>query len=235
MALFAICWAMERSWRVGNRNEAAGAVPDFKHLVMSVLVVSREVEDDERIWGCEVLGMDRSVSAQKDALKQLWRLAFPHRELPPLKSELWKEMGWQGPDPSTDFSILELHLFLLQQSFQRLLHKQDGKRSEWEYPFAAAGVNVSFMLTQMLGLKSGTTFSRTGARFIELLEADEMAFDNLYCVAFQLLDSKWVSMHASYMEFNEVLKSTRTQLEHELGLKDISRVEDLPAYSVLNR
>ncbi|ONK68476.1 uncharacterized protein A4U43_C05F12130 [Asparagus officinalis] len=29
-----------------------GAVPDFKHLVMSVLVVNREVEDDERIWGC---------------------------------------------------------------------------------------------------------------------------------------------------------------------------------------
>ncbi|ONK73177.1 uncharacterized protein A4U43_C04F28070 [Asparagus officinalis] len=65
MALFVICWVMERSWRVGNRNEAAGAVPDFKHLVMSVLVVGREVEDDERIWGCEVLGMDRSVSAQK--------------------------------------------------------------------------------------------------------------------------------------------------------------------------
>ncbi|ONK77973.1 uncharacterized protein A4U43_C02F12870 [Asparagus officinalis] len=186
---------------------------------------------------------DGSRLDHQDALKQLWRLAFPHRELPPLKSELWKEMGWQGPDPSTDFRSagfisLENLIFLAEkypQSFQRLLHKQDGKRSEWEYPFAAAGVNVSFMLTQMLGLKSGTTFSRTGARFIELLEADEMAFDNLYCVAFQLLDSKWVSMHASYMEFNEVLKSTRTQLEHELGLKDISRVEDLPAYSVLNR
>ncbi|ONK68460.1 uncharacterized protein A4U43_C05F11850, partial [Asparagus officinalis] len=44
---------MERSWRVGNRNEAAGTVPDFKHLVMSMLVVSREVEDDKRIWGCQ--------------------------------------------------------------------------------------------------------------------------------------------------------------------------------------
>ncbi|ONK80195.1 uncharacterized protein A4U43_C01F14950 [Asparagus officinalis] len=68
-ALFEICWAMERYWRVGSRSEAAGAVPDFKHLVMSVLVDGGEVEDDERIWGCEVLGMDRSVSAQK---VQLW-------------------------------------------------------------------------------------------------------------------------------------------------------------------
>lgn len=42
-----------------------------------------------------------------------------------------------------------------QDSFQRLLHKQDGKRAEWEYPFAVAGVNISFMLVQMLDLQSG--------------------------------------------------------------------------------
>ena len=36
-------------------------------------------------------------------MRQLWRLAYPTREIPPLKSELWKEMGWQGTDPSTDF------------------------------------------------------------------------------------------------------------------------------------
>lgn len=36
-----------------------------------------------------------------------------------------------------------------------LLHKQVGMRSEWEYPFAVAGVNISFMLVQMLDLQSG--------------------------------------------------------------------------------
>ncbi|ESR50547.1 hypothetical protein CICLE_v10032130mg [Citrus x clementina] len=46
---------------------------------------------------------DGSQVEHQDALKQLWRLAYPGRELPPLKSELWKEMGWQGTDPSTDF------------------------------------------------------------------------------------------------------------------------------------
>jgi hypothetical protein len=46
---------------------------------------------------------DGSRVEHQDALKQLWRLAYPDRELPSLKSELWKEMGWQGSDPSTDF------------------------------------------------------------------------------------------------------------------------------------
>lgn len=45
----------------------------------------------------------------------------------------------------------------LQESFHRLLYKKDGKRAEWEYPFAVAGINISFMLVQMLDLQSGKT------------------------------------------------------------------------------
>ncbi|CBI22176.3 unnamed protein product, partial [Vitis vinifera] len=46
--------------------------------------------------------MNLSIGLQ-DALRELWSLAYPGRELPSLKSELWNEMGWQGTDPSTDF------------------------------------------------------------------------------------------------------------------------------------
>jgi hypothetical protein len=35
------------------------------------------------------------------------------------------------------------------------LLKQDGIRVEWEYPFAVAGINISFMLVQMLDLHAG--------------------------------------------------------------------------------
>ncbi|KAF3679413.1 hypothetical protein FXO37_03866 [Capsicum annuum] len=39
----------------------------------------------------------------KEALKALWKVAFPEEKLYGLISEQWKEMGWQGKDPSTDF------------------------------------------------------------------------------------------------------------------------------------
>lgn len=186
---------------------------------------------------------DGSRVEHQDALKQLWRLAYPDRELPSLKSELWKEMGWQGSDPSTDFRgggfiSLENLIFFAQrypESFHRLLHKQDGTRAEWEYPFAVAGINISFMLAQMLDLQSGKPTSLAGIRFLELLGEDEMAFDDLYCVAFQMMDAQWLAKRASYMEFNDVLKSTRTQLERELALEDVSNVRDLPAYNLLKR
>ncbi|XP_031248712.1 ELMO domain-containing protein A-like [Pistacia vera] len=186
---------------------------------------------------------DGSRVEHQDALKQLWRLACPGRDLPALKSELWKEMGWQGTDPSTDFRgggfiSLENLIFFAKKypdSFQRLLHKQDGARAEWEYPFAVAGINISFMLIQMLDLQSGKPSSLAGIRFLELLKEEEMAFDNLYCVAFQMMDAQWLAKRASYMEFNDVLKSTRTQLERELALEDVFSVKDLPAYTLLNR
>ncbi|GFZ09374.1 ELMO/CED-12 family protein [Actinidia rufa] len=365
---------------------------------------------------------DGSLVEHQDALQQLWRLAYPDRELPSLKSELWKEMGWQGSDPSTDFrqvkkilaldtfsptvcdsglfdgTIQHLKLNLLRvtvdvlinergtthpgyvmcpfvsscevlplgydtsskgsgvlvngpfvtsqggtdanldpnlglarrlglalcvshggcthestmrwdesasaheppccdpsneslpqedlvrscaclradrcvghhmidlwsksqlvihvaqsdvhtchvlisnvvslawwDAFQSLLHKRDGTRAEWEYPFAVAGINLSFMLVQMLDLQSGKPTTMAGIRFLELLSEDEMAFDNLYCVAFQMMDAQWLAKRASYMEFNDVLKSTRTQLERELALEDVFSVRDLPAYNLLKR
>lgn len=116
-----------------------------------------------------------------------------------------------------------------------LLHKQEGQRAEWEYPFAVAGVNISFMLVQMLDLQSsnflnkptlrplpnrsigvdktypslaGMPTTKAGLRFLELLAEDESAFDNLYCVAFCLMDAQWLAKRASYMEFNVILSTT---------------------------
>lgn len=57
-------------------------------------------------------------------------------------------------DPGTDFRgagllALECLLFLAQRQpalFDTLRHKRNGTRSEWEYPFAVGGVNLTFML-----------------------------------------------------------------------------------------
>lgn len=66
-----------------------------------------------------------------------------------------------------------------------------------------------------------------------MLSEDEWAFDLLYCVAFVVMDKQWLDKNASYMDFNEILKSTRTQLERELLLDDVMRIEDMPSYSLL--
>ncbi|KAE9454722.1 hypothetical protein C3L33_13362, partial [Rhododendron williamsianum] len=168
---------------------------------------------------------DASRVEHQEALKALWSATYPGQELHGLVSDQWKEMGWQGRDPSTDFRgagfiSLENLLFFAKTfstSFQRLLNKQGGKRSAWEYPFAVAGVNITYMIMQMLDLNA----------------ENEWAFDLLYCVAFMVMDKQWLERNATYMEFNDVLKSTRAQLEKEFLMDDVVQIEDMPSYSLL--
>lgn len=185
---------------------------------------------------------DASRPDHQEALKALWSATYPNQELHGLISDQWKEMGWQGRDPSTDFRgagfiSLENLLFFAKTfstSFQRLLKKQGGKRSAWEYPFAVAGVNITFMIMQMLDLDA--LKSRTFVRpvFLQMLSENEWAFDLLYCVAFVVMDKQWLERNATYMEFNDVLKSTRAQLERELLMDDVLRIEDMPSFSLLS-
>ncbi|KAK1295226.1 hypothetical protein QJS10_CPA16g00976 [Acorus calamus] len=160
---------------------------------------------------------DASRQDHQEALRALWYATYPDQELHGLISDQWKEMGWQGKDPSTDFrgggfiSLENLLFFaktftimrsIAQTSFQLLLNKQGGKRATWEYPFAAAGVNITYMIMQMLDLHSSKPRTFVRAVFIQMLSEDEWAFDLLYCVAFMVLDKQWLEKSATYMDFN---------------------------------
>ncbi|CAL5338651.1 unnamed protein product [Camellia sinensis] len=207
------------------------------------------------------VNFDASRVEHQEGLKALWSATYPGQELHGLVSDQWKEMGWQGEDPSTNFRsgihfVGELivfcqdifskirvwrdrlflndkttHLRSFATSFQCLLKKQGGKRAAWEYPFAVAGVNITFMIMQMLDLDA--TKSRTFVRtvFLQMLSENEWAFDLLYCVAFVAMDKQWLEkkchIHA------DVLKSTRAQLEKELLMDDVLQIEDMPSYTLL--
>nr|DAD47656.1 TPA_asm: hypothetical protein HUJ06_017593 [Nelumbo nucifera] len=126
---------------------------------------------------------DSSNPEHQEALRSLWNASFPGEELCGLISEQWKEMGWQGKDPSTDFRgggfiSLENLLFFARnypKSFQDLLRKQEGDRAMWEYPFAVAGVNITFMLIQMLDLQAVKPRTVLGAIFLKLLVGNIIA------------------------------------------------------------
>ncbi|PIA50377.1 hypothetical protein AQUCO_01300843v1 [Aquilegia coerulea] len=126
---------------------------------------------------------DGSNPEHQDTLRALWSAAYPGEELSGLVSEQWKEMGWQGKDPSTDFRgggfiSLENLLFFARaypKPFQDLLQKQEGDRAMWEYPFAVAGVNLTFMLIQMLDLEADKPRTWIGAVFLKFLsDGDEV-------------------------------------------------------------
>ncbi|KAK8706530.1 hypothetical protein V6N13_050091 [Hibiscus sabdariffa] len=146
-----------RSWIGGVFNRLSNKRNDkFIEYPLTPIQVQRLQKLQERIR----IPFDETRPDHQEALKELWHIAFPNVALKGLISEQWKEMGWQGPNPSTDF---------------RLLLKLDGTRATWEYPFAVAGINVSFMLIQMLDLFSEKPSNLPGLNFLKLLADDKTA------------------------------------------------------------
>jgi hypothetical protein len=55
-----------------------------------------------------------------------------------------------------------------------------------------------------------------GRAFCELLRDSEVAFEELYCSTFALLDRVWLRRQASYMEFNSVMGEVKGLLDKAL-------------------
>ncbi|XP_076898223.1 uncharacterized protein LOC143551734 [Bidens hawaiensis] len=221
--------------RAGPKSSGSNKYSDFNFTSVQETIYQRLRERTN-------VPYDGTRIEHQNALLELWNLAYPNVKLEGLISDQWKEMGWQGVNPSTDFRgggflSLENLLFFAKSfpnAFRRLLLKQPGKRATWEYPFAVAGINISFMLTEMLELYLVKPRYQHCINFVKLLGEDEEAFDVLYCIAFVMMDAHWLAMRASYMEFNEVLQVTRAQLERELALEDVYSIQDLPAFNLLH-
>lgn len=164
----------------------------------------------------------------------------------------WRLMGWQQDDPTTDFraagllGLTNLVDFATHhpEAFHNVMEKKSGVRVELEYPFAAAGINLTVMLLDLIGLlrrgqaqrPSTPVATRSSAiapeeaiciqpsaaarGYLQLVTdaaSGHMAFLELYCTAFVLLDSVWLDMKASYMQFPQVLKVVRDSMERALA------------------
>lgn len=88
-----------------------------------------------------------------------------------IKHRRWRDLGWQQDDPTTDFraaGFFGLHNLLHlatrhPQAFTTLMLKSNGTRADFEYPFAAAGINLTVMLLEVIGL-SGAVRDEKGRR-----------------------------------------------------------------------
>lgn len=166
---------------------------------------------------------DTENKDHQDKLRRLWELSFPGEPCTSLRCARWKDMGWQNEDPASDFrgggllSLESLTYMAAQhpETFTALKDKSAGQRSDWEYPFAAAGVNLTFLLVEALGLRGDAPLPATtaGRNFCALLGVSDNAFEEVFVSTYELLDRLWLDTKASYMEFPGVLKSTRERLE----------------------
>jgi len=176
-----------------------------------------------RLWELRHLSdttYDKNNEQHEKMLLKLWKLLFPDTPLENRVSKQWKMLGFQGTDPATDFRGMGLlglrNLLYMAENYNDKLRKiisDQTQRNEHEYPVAVAGINVSQMLFELLHVGAESP----AKPLFNILFDNPNAFEEMYCVALQVLDLTWVQMNASYMEFRNVINSVRKIISEVLA------------------
>eukprot|EP01094_Clydonella_sp_ATCC50884_P003111 TRINITY_DN1239_c0_g2_i2.p1 TRINITY_DN1239_c0_g2~~TRINITY_DN1239_c0_g2_i2.p1 ORF type:complete len:763 (+),score=221.94 TRINITY_DN1239_c0_g2_i2:184-2472(+) len=166
---------------------------------------------------------DKEKSEHEAQLMELWRAVFPDQELNSRVSEQWKQMGFQGTDPATDFrgmGLLGLHqLTFFARRYPdvfRTIVKEQRSRDDTMYPVAVVGISITNLLYQSLGVGEKERDEGCGTVH-EILFDSVDAFDEIYCIVFQLLNRVWDEMGAGYMDFPKVLNEVKDRSTAALG------------------
>jgi ELMO domain-containing protein len=179
---------------------------------------------------------DATNGAHEDLLMALWRAVKPDTKLEDRISSQWKQIGFQGTDPATDFrgmGVLGLRnlLFFAENYGPHVRTILRGRRS---YPLAATGINISALLFRMLGLTVSLVAKPASAdewdtpmlRFF-CHSGTELAFEECYVQLFFLFDALWTSSNAAYMDFPNVVAETERQMNEMLSNKHVYSIVEL--------
>jgi len=206
---------------LANRKETLESVQKQLYILQVNLVNKRHKE--------RLVIYDKNNEEHEKLLMRFWNAVCPNTKLESRVSEQWKTIGFQGTDPATDFrgmGVLGLkHLIYFAETypdtFRAIVDRQKVKAlSEIgsDYPVAVGGINLTFMLFDIFN--AGKQIADEGAAHASqshpILFDHKNAFEELYCIALILLDKVWNTTGATYMQFQQVLATTREQFN--LGL-----------------
>lgn len=140
----------------------------------------------------------------------------------------WEYLGFQGKDPVSDIRGGGL-LALNSMNYFLYHHKEFAldmiyKRSKCDitsdltlksFPWAAAGMNLSRMVTALFEAVDMTGRLNTGGfsrKTYWNMILEKESFNRLFSLAFLLLDCLWDEMNANYMEFQFVITAVKMEL-----------------------
>jgi hypothetical protein len=147
-------------------------------------------------------------------LDKLWR-QLKNSPTPSVPHDDWKEIGFQGNDPHSDFRAMglfglhQLVNFTTIPSHQTIY--QDAQYGDHWYSFAIVGINFSDFLYR--SLKSGKFDVLIYVDSPETIEEGLKRVDGWYAQLFKIFHARWVREKAENLfAFNEIFEKTKREL-----------------------
>ncbi|XP_043191742.1 ELMO domain-containing protein 2-like [Amphibalanus amphitrite] len=204
-------------------------VKDIKPEIHSQFVRSISVCLDQ-IWGYRQLSAelehlrrtpyDAAQPEHEAKLRQLWSLLCPETELTERISPQWKDIGFQGDDPKTDFrgmGVLGLDNLLFFSKHYTSVARHVLTHSHhptYGYSFAIVGINLTHLALQLV--RSGQARSH----FYNACagHATVTAFHRFYCYLFFKFDAFWLAAKPrDIMEFGSIRDQFAAQMRRTLA------------------
>ncbi|KAG9416774.1 hypothetical protein AC1031_001156 [Aphanomyces cochlioides] len=162
--------------------------------------------------------------AFEQLLRSFWTIMYPPVDI--LSDDInyervgasWSRLGFQRPDPTTDFragGFLSLHCLIsfaskYPQDVQRMTSAQIPGSHEHTYPWGPVAMNITGIVASLLWKKDGYLIAER--ENLWPIFAHEDAFYILFSEAFLLFDCAWCSMKAQYSSFSVVRDFTAKEL-----------------------
>eukprot|EP00413_Alexandrium_margalefii_P039642 CAMPEP_0204590512 /NCGR_PEP_ID=MMETSP0661-20131031/49831_1 /ASSEMBLY_ACC=CAM_ASM_000606 /TAXON_ID=109239 /ORGANISM="Alexandrium margalefi, Strain AMGDE01CS-322" /LENGTH=289 /DNA_ID=CAMNT_0051600547 /DNA_START=66 /DNA_END=935 /DNA_ORIENTATION=- len=224
------------------RATGAGCV---RCLEDAVAFTVEEVEAHQRLLDLAAIPFDKESSPHEAALRTYWDAMIGGEY--EAKSRRWREVGFQGDDPRTDFRGSGL-LALKCLCFLAERHRDEARRwaeeareGHGEMLFSAACINVCGLLIVQLHLNAGSLVAPVPTRpacnlalksFVRQLpdaESEFEVFGDLFVAVVSKLCREWKAFcsrrpDANLMHFGDVLKLVNTSLECALATSKDARV-----------
>ncbi|KAE9351667.1 hypothetical protein PF008_g5818 [Phytophthora fragariae] len=132
--------------------------------------------------------------------------------------ESWSRLGFQRPDPTTDFragGMLSLDCLVYFASHYtsqavRMVTSQVPGSHDHTYPWGPAGINVTCMVARLFWKFDGELVREQQANWP--LFYDSEAFHLLFSEVFVLFDFLWNEMNANYGNFSMVIQATSDRI-----------------------
>ena len=157
-----------------------------------------------------------SASDHMIALQSLWSNLQSDKTPPPsIPDKKWKDLGFQGQDPSTDFRGMGMlgldQLLAYTQIAPKSAHnlwQQSNLGSAW-FTFATVGINITALLYSLLVSRSADEYFYTHPSIED--------FNRAYQLVFEKFGQYWVVEEAKdVMDFSRIFGKLRLDLEANL-------------------
>ncbi|GAB5356364.1 hypothetical protein AAMO2058_000284200 [Amorphochlora amoebiformis] len=214
-----------------DRSEVIACILEHKTEADKAMRMVWEFRRKLRVY--KSVSVEWSNVEHSSMLKRVWTALKPDNDFPGQKSERWKDIGFQGKDPQTDFRgggelSLRSLLYWVERHTEaaRNIIKSQPEDIEHQYPVCTAAIAISDHLSRFVTPKPSSDNKTSSLRNICIPLArtlgskqkdPETLFYELFCMLMKVMDSKWKAQRATYFQFNSILKALSLELEEILA------------------